>query len=127
MTKDNERYCVDFFSTLANSIRLAILHSLLRSEKNVTELVNDVRVERTLISHNLALMCDMNLISYSKRGKERIYSPNEKLVVPLFFLVEQFVCPGCSFRKTCKTLRKKGLRGNTKIEPIHDKPCKGCK
>ncbi|MDO8554167.1 MAG: metalloregulator ArsR/SmtB family transcription factor [Candidatus Micrarchaeota archaeon] len=126
MKKGSDRYCLSFFSTLANPIRLAILHSILRDEKNVTKLVEDINVERTLVSHNLSLLMKAKLIYFRKVGKERIYYPNEKIVVPLFFLIKEFTCPGCSFRKTCNVLEAKGLGGKIKLVAVPDKPCKGC-
>ena len=116
---------MQFFSTLANPVRLAVLHSLLRKEKNVTELVKDIKQERTLVSHNLAMLADVNLIGFRKKGKERIYHANEALVAPLFFLVQNYVCPRCSFRKTCKVLEGRGL-SNLQVPLSKLKPCKRC-
>lgn len=127
MEKPYDRYCVYFFSTLANPLRLAILHSLLRSEKNVTELVKDIGEERTLISHNLAMLLKTQLIFFKRKGKERIYYPNEKVVVPLFFLIKNFVCSKCSFRKTCKILEEKGRIPEMEMKPIPNGPCSACK
>ncbi|MBS3067248.1 winged helix-turn-helix transcriptional regulator [Candidatus Micrarchaeota archaeon] len=121
-----ERFCMQFFSTLANPIRIAVLQSLLQKEKNVTEIVKDLNYERTLVSHNLATLLKVNLISFKKKGKERTYYANEQIVPPLFFLIENFVCSGCSFRKVCKIMKKRGL-DRVKIPSNNLEPCLACK
>ncbi len=126
MVKQFKRYCVQFFSVLANPLRIAILQSLLENPKNVNELTAHVGEERTLVSHNLALLRDVNLITFRKKGKERIYHAEEKATAPIFFLMENFTCPGCSLRNTCNTLKERGF-GVDSITSFTLKTCKGCK
>lgn len=121
----HERFCMEFFLTLANPIRISILQSLLEKEKNVTNLVRDVGKERTLISHNLCSLLKVNLISFKKKGKERIYYPNEQIVAPLFFLVKNYVCSKCSLRRTCKLMEKKSLN-KLKAAPAYLNACLSC-
>lgn len=115
---------MDFFSALANPLRIAILQSLLEKEKNVSQLVEDIGEERTLVSHNLAQLLNVNLVSFQQAGKERIYCVNEEIVAPLFYLLENFVCKGCSFRKSCKVMQKKGLRMRAPV--LQRETCAGC-
>lgn len=75
MKKMYNRFCVEFFSNLANPLRLAILQSLLEKEKTVSDLVKDVRQERTLVSHNLARLLGVKLISFKKKGKGILPEP----------------------------------------------------
>ncbi|MBI2079801.1 winged helix-turn-helix transcriptional regulator [Candidatus Micrarchaeota archaeon] len=126
MKKDPKRYCMTFFSALANPLRISILQSLLKEEKTVSELTKDVKDERTLISHNLATLLKVNLISFKKRGKERVYYPNEKILVPLFFLIENFVCSNCSFKSVCSVLNK-GDSSASKLDYAELVQCSGCK
>lgn len=127
MKDKSERYCMSFFSALANPIRIKILQCLTEKERNVTELVKNCGFERTLVSHNLATLLNARLISFRKSGKERIYFPNEKIVVPLFFLIENFVCSKCSFRKTCDNLKSRGFRKSSGSGHLPLVACAGCK
>ena len=113
---------MEFFSTLANPLRIAILQQLVERELNVTELVQTLKEERTLVSHNLKKLERIKIITFRKQGKERIYSANMQIAAPLFYLMENFVCSGCSLRKTCMVLEKKKM----KIVPIKRETCKGC-
>lgn len=117
------RFCMEFFSTIANPLRIAIVQRLIEKERNVSELVDAVKEERTLVSHNLRKLLRINLVSFKKKGKERVYYANMQIAAPLFYLMENFVCTGCSLRKTCKVLQKKMAPA---IIPIKRDTCKGC-
>ncbi|MBI4399539.1 winged helix-turn-helix transcriptional regulator [Candidatus Micrarchaeota archaeon] len=126
MSKDTKGYCTKFFSALSNRLRIGILQSLLRKEKTVSELTNDLKKERTLISHNLADLLQVNLIYFKKRKQERVYYHNKKIVPPLFFLLENFMCTGCSLKSTCRVMRKQDL-DRLAIEAANLKPCSACR
>lgn len=119
-----DRFCVEFFSTLANPLRLAILQSLIEKEKTVYDITESVKEERTLVSHNLARLLNANLVYFKQVGKSRIYYANHDIVAPLFYLIENFVCRGCSFRKTCKIMGRKSI--SPKSIQIDRETCPGC-
>lgn len=76
-------------------------------QSSVKGLTESVGGERTLVSHNLALLTKANLISYSKVGNTRVYSANEHIAPYVFFLLDKVVCSKCPLRSTCKALRER--------------------
>lgn len=97
--------CYGFFSTLANPTRLAILEKLNRSDMTVTEIVEALEQEQSMISHNLKSLLKCRLI-YSKRdGKSRIYSLNRDTVGKLFEVVEIHSQNHCPYMGRCEKSR----------------------
>ncbi len=124
MKPDTDGYCSAFFSALANKLRVRILQQLSLTPMTVNELAEKVEAERTLVSHNLALLAKAQLVRYNKVGNTRVYSANEYVVPYVFFMLERVVCSRCSIRKTCKALRERGVEPMQPVEQI----CKGvCK
>lgn len=60
--------------TLANSIRLAILHSLRDGEKNVNELTEILGISQSNLSQHLALMRQKGIVKTRKQGTSIFYS-----------------------------------------------------
>jgi ArsR family transcriptional regulator, virulence genes transcriptional regulator len=54
--------------TLANPIRLAILHTLRDSEKSVNELTDVLGISQSNLSQHLALMRQMGILKTKKQG-----------------------------------------------------------
>ncbi|MFN7990983.1 MAG: metalloregulator ArsR/SmtB family transcription factor [Candidatus Micrarchaeia archaeon] len=117
-------HCTVFFSALANPMRIRILQELLESPLNVNTLSERIGMERSLLSHNLALLSKADLVQHRKSGSTRIYSANEEIVPHLFMLMSKVVCPACSLRKTCDGLRERQFRW---AAGSGRQPCKGCK
>jgi hypothetical protein len=90
----------------------------------VNELSERLDAERTLVSHNLALLSKAELIGIQKIGKTRVYSANKFVVPYVFFLMERVVCSRCSIRKTCLALRNRKL---AEIPKTERPPCRGCR
>jgi DNA-binding transcriptional ArsR family regulator len=60
--------------TLANPVRLAILHSLKKGEKTVNELAELVGVSQSNVSQHLALMRQRQIVKTRKNGATIHYS-----------------------------------------------------
>ncbi len=60
--------------TLANPIRLAILHSLRDGEKNVNELTEILGISQSNLSQHLALMRQTGILKTRKQGTSTYYS-----------------------------------------------------
>ena len=93
--------CYGFFSTLANTTRLAILEKLRNNPMNVTDLADSLGQEQSMISHNLRTLERCNLISGERWGKEKIYSINKETVEGLFRVVENHAENHCPFHGAC--------------------------
>jgi len=93
-----------FFSNLANPLKIGIVLSLREKEKNVTELVKDLVVEQSKISHALSSLKCCNIVNMKQRGKERVYSLNEDTIVPMLKLIDKHAsihCPNKSCMMGC--------------------------
>ena len=78
-----------FLTTLSNKMRLAIIQSLIKKPKNVTQLTNEIGIHQTSISHSLKRLLDCGFVAVKRNGKERIYSVNNKTIKPLIKLMEK--------------------------------------
>lgn len=88
--------CYKFFSTLANPTRLAILEHLRNGPQNVSQLIETLGLEQSMVSHNLRTLLKCRFVFVRKQGKERVYSLNEDTMSPIFEIVEhhrQEYCP----------------------------------
>jgi ArsR family transcriptional regulator, virulence genes transcriptional regulator len=59
--------------TLANPIRLAILHTLKEGEKSVNELTDILRISQSNLSQHLALMRQKGIVTTRKQGTSIFY------------------------------------------------------
>jgi DNA-binding transcriptional ArsR family regulator len=88
--------CYRFFSTLSNPTRLAILEHLREGPKNVMQIANHLKLEQSMISHNLKPLVQCKFVFVEKKWKERVYSLNRETIEPLFKLFNfhaQKYCP----------------------------------
>ena len=91
-----------FFKNLANGVKIDIISSIKEKPKSVNELVEELGVEQSKISHALANLRFCNLVNTKQKGKLRIYSLNKKTILPILKIIDkhrQTSCPGCKLRK----------------------------
>lgn len=89
-----------FFATLANENRLAIISYLAQhGPKNVTQIVRGVKLEQTVVSHNLQRLLSCQFVHLQQKGKQRVYSLNQDTVKPLLALIDKHVNKYC--RQQC--------------------------
>ncbi len=124
MVKKSGGYCTTFFSALSNPLRVRMLQRLAEKPATVGALSDKLDTERSLISHNLALLAKAELVEYTKAGNTRVYTINELIVPHIFFFLDRVVCSNCSIRDTCTTLRERNLPG---MPSIRKTPCKKCR
>ena len=85
-----------FFDTISNKTRMAIIESLLKEDKSVNEICEDVKEEQSKISHSLKRLMECNFLEVKRDGKKRIYSLNQETVVPILKLVDKHVAKFCT-------------------------------
>jgi len=92
-----------FFSNLSNPLRIDIVSCLKEKDRSVSELVKELRVEQSKISHALASLRGCNIVSVKQKGKERIYSLNKTTIVPILKLIDKHAHDFCTGEcKFCK-------------------------
>lgn len=92
-----------FFGTLANQQRLEIINLLRNGPKNVTEICKNLKFNQTTVSHNLAVLKKCSFVFVENRGKERLYSLNQKTIKPLMELIDNHTEEFCKYLCGCKT------------------------
>jgi len=88
-----------FFSNFANKTRFQIIMSLKERPLCVNEIAEKIGEEQSKVSHNLTKLTACNILEVRRMGKQRIYSLNEKTVVPLLKTVDEHIKNNC---KSCK-------------------------
>ena len=92
-----------FFTNLANPLKVKIILSLRRKEKSVNEIIHDLRVEQSKVSHALASLRCCSLVQSKQKGKQRIYYLNKKTIVPILNIIDKHE------KKFCKLCMKQRL------------------
>ena len=92
-----------FFSKLANPLRIKIVSALEDSEKSVSELVEELNVEQSKLSHALSELRDCNIVEVEQKGKGRVYSLGNS-IKPILKLIELHSkkCSNCAGCRECK-------------------------
>ena len=88
-----------FFSKLSNPLRIKIITSLDEKPKSVNELVEDLKVEQSKLSHALKELKECNIVNVQHEGKKRVYSLS-KTIIPILRLIECH-SHGCSKCRGC--------------------------
>lgn len=84
-----------FFGTLVSEPRLRIINLLKKGKKNVSEIIEELEMDQTAVSHNLSRLRDCGFVSSIIEGKFRYYKLNEKTIKPLMSLIDKHMCRHC--------------------------------
>ena len=101
MKYDLSKTCYLFFSTLSTPSRLGILEVLKESPKNVSQLVDILNQEQSMISHNLKSLARCGFVFVETKGRQRIYSLNKETMKPMFELIDKHMKKHCPENKRC--------------------------
>ncbi len=107
MKRGLSQTCYVFFSVISNPTRLAILEGLLGQPMNVSQMIERLKQNQSMISHNLRPLLRCGFIKVERRGKERIYSLNGDTVEHLFKIVENHSRKYCPTMGVCPQRRTK--------------------
>ena len=103
MKQNLSETCHQFFSTLANPTRLAILELLRDGPKNVTEIAEALNQEQSMISHNLKPLERCRFVFSERRKKERLYFLNKETIEKLFKIFSYHAEKYCPTKGKCLT------------------------
>ncbi len=92
-----------FFETLGNQARWDILRFLRQGPHRVTDIVEKLDLEQSLVSHHLKRLETCGFVKAETNGTERIYHLNKKTITPLLKLVDNHVNQFCK-KICCKKL-----------------------
>ncbi|MCK5149489.1 winged helix-turn-helix transcriptional regulator [Candidatus Pacearchaeota archaeon] len=101
---NNNTYHI-FFTNLANPLKIEIIVSLKKREKNVTELSKELKIEQSKVSHALASLRCCNIVKVKQKGKQRIYFLNKDTIIPMLKLIDKHAKTFCK-ECCCKECKK---------------------
>jgi len=120
MKQNMSETCNQFFSTLANPTRLAILELLRDGPRNVTEISEALNQEQSMISHNLKPLERCRFVFSQRKKKERFYSLNKETMEQLFKVFSYHAEKYCPTGGKCLTNTSlKEQRKRTASSPLH--------
>jgi DNA-binding transcriptional ArsR family regulator len=96
----NEAY-YQFFSALANRTRLAIIDTLKEDGKNLSEISSALKHEQEDVLQNLKVLEHCVLILSKGSGKEKRYTLNKEVLVPLSEILDFHTSKHCPGLKEC--------------------------
>lgn len=67
-----------FFKIISDGTRLSILYLLKEKERNVSEIVRELNMEQSAISHQLRILKDSRLVRSHREGKSMIYNLDDE-------------------------------------------------
>ncbi|HIH25236.1 helix-turn-helix transcriptional regulator [Candidatus Woesearchaeota archaeon] len=84
-----------FFGTLVSEPRLRIINMLRKEKKNVTQIIKELGMNQTAVSHDLARLKKCGFVKSEIEGKYRYYKLNKKTINPLMELIDEHMSQYC--------------------------------
>lgn len=84
-----------FFGTLVSESRLKIINLLREKIRNVSEIIKELKISQTLVSHDLQRLKKCGFVSSKQEGKFIYYKLNEKTIKPLIELIDKHMSCYC--------------------------------
>ncbi|MBS3086093.1 helix-turn-helix transcriptional regulator [Candidatus Pacearchaeota archaeon] len=84
-----------FFGTLVSESRLRIINLLRSGKKNVSEIMKELKMDQTSVSHDLSRLKRCGFVNVEVNGKFRYYWLNEETIKPLIELIDKHMSLYC--------------------------------
>lgn len=84
-----------FFGTLVSESRLKIINFLRGRKRNVSEIMEELRIDQTAVSHDLSRLKKCGFVKSEIKGKFRYYGLNEETINPLMKLIDKHMSQYC--------------------------------
>lgn len=84
-----------FFGTLVSGSRLKIINLLKNEKKNVSEIMDELEMDQTSVSHDLARLRKCGFVIPEREGKFVYYSLNESTIKPIMNLIDKHMSQHC--------------------------------
>ncbi len=94
-----------FFMNLANPLKIGIILSLRKKDKCVNDIIKELNVEQSKVSHALKTLKNCNIVDFKQNGKEREYYLNKDTILPMLDLIDRHAIIHCK-GKCCMEDRK---------------------
>jgi|SRR3989344_7878739 len=77
-----------FFGTLVSESRLRIINLLRKRGMNVSDIIEELGIGQTAVSHDLARLRNCGFVNTERKGKFVHYKLNEETIRPLMNLID---------------------------------------
>ena len=84
-----------FLGTLVSEPRLKIINLLRKGKKNVSEIMEELKMDQTSVSHDLARLKKCGFVKVKTAKNFRHYSLNHKTIEPLMGLIDNHMAEYC--------------------------------
>lgn len=84
-----------FFGTLTSESRLKIINLLRKGKKNVSQIIDELKMDQSAVSHDLARLKSCGFVKSEIEGKFRCYGLDEKNIRPLMDLIDKHMSGHC--------------------------------
>ena len=84
-----------FFGTLVSEPRLKIINLLRKGKKNVSEIMQELKMDQTSVSHDLARLKQCGFVTSETDGRFRYYKLNDITIKPLLDLIDKHMSQYC--------------------------------
>jgi len=89
MNREVQQFKADFFKALAHPLRVNILELLCDGDKNVNELQSLCGVEGAVVSQQLAILRNKNIVTTHKEGTRVSYSLQDPMIKEMLSIARQ--------------------------------------
>ncbi|TYA74452.1 ArsR/SmtB family transcription factor [Seonamhaeicola marinus] len=80
----------DVFQAIADPVRRDIIDILANNELTVNEVAEKFDISRPAVSKHLKILDECGILSFEKKGRERICKVNTETLVPAFLWIEKY-------------------------------------
>lgn len=84
-----------FFGTLVSESRLKIINLLRRGKKNVSQIIKELKMDQTAVSHDLQRLKKCGFVEVEIDKKFRYYKLNNQTIKPLMNLIDKHMSRNC--------------------------------
>ena len=84
-----------FFGTLVSESRLKIINLLRSGKKNVSQIMKELKIDQTNVSHDLARLKRCGFVLVEAKKQYRYYELNERTIKPLMALIDKHMAEYC--------------------------------
>ncbi|PIN90290.1 hypothetical protein COU57_03890 [Candidatus Pacearchaeota archaeon CG10_big_fil_rev_8_21_14_0_10_32_14] len=84
-----------FFGTLVSGSRLKIINLLRNGKRNVSEIMEELDMDQTCVSHDLARLKQCGFVNMEIDGKYRNYTLNNETIKPLMDIIDKHMSGNC--------------------------------
>jgi len=80
----------DVFQAIADPVRRDIIDLLSKSKLTINEVADKFEISRPAISKHLKILDECGIVSFEKKGRERICYINHQNLIPAFLWIEKY-------------------------------------